>query len=198
MSKSLIVVALIILSSAQSFSQKVVLKVTMGNKEADAKNDTIYYSEKRPLTWDDFKGTPDYNSVGGAVTSSGFAFNANMNMNANTVYLNVNVFAFFSKKHSWKKPNINSDYHLLHEQHHFDITRICAQKFYDELLKANFTLNNYNELMTSIFNKAFDENNELQKQYDSETNHSINTKAQLEWNDRIEKAVKKLPVAANL
>ena len=198
MIKQFLVLVLIVLLSEAAFSQKIVLKVSMENKIADAKNDTIYYNVNRQLTWADFKGLPDYNSVGGAVTSSGFAFNANMNMNGNIVYLNVNVYAFFSKKNSWKKPDINSAYHLLHEQHHFDITRLSAQKFYDELLKANFTFSNYNNLLTSIFNKCFDENNALQKEYDDETNHSINNKAQLQWNDKIEQQVKKIPVASNL
>lgn len=175
-----------------TFSQKVIVKVTMDNRVADTKNDTIFYNVNRPLTWDDFKGVPDYNSVGGAITASGFAFNANINMVSNTIYLNVNVFTFFSKKNSWKKPNINSAYHLLHEQHHFDITRISAQKFYNELIKANFTSANYNNLLTAIFNKCFDDNNMLQQQYDKETNHSINTKSQLEWNDKIAQEVKAL------
>lgn len=179
------ILLLISFFSASSLAQKIILKVTMENKVAGATNDTIYFSGNRPLTWDDFKGAPDYNNVGGAVTSSGFAFDANMNMVANTVYLNVNVFTFFSKKNSWKKPNINSAYHLLHEQHHFDITRISAQKFYNDLLATNFTLGNYEKLLTSIFNRDFEENNILQQKYDNETRHSIDTAAQLRWNDKI-------------
>lgn len=178
--------------STLSFSQKVIVKVTMETKVADAKNDTIFYSPDRPLTWDDFKGVPDNSNPGGAITSSGFAFDANMNMVANQVYLNINIFTFFSKKNSWKKPGIHSAYHLLHEQHHFDITRLSAQKFYDDLLKANFTLSNYNNLLTSIFNADFKENNTLQQKYDNETNHSIDTTAQYQWNDKIAQQIKSI------
>ena len=178
--------------SLVAFSQKVILKVSIDNRTSNPGNDTIYYSVNRPLTWNDFKGTPDNNSPGGAITASGFAFTANMNIVGNDIYLTVKVFTFFSKKNSWKKPNINSDYHLLHEQHHFDITRLSAEKFYSELLKANFTINNYQKLLSSLFNKAFDENSVLQNQYDSETRHSINTSEQLKWNDKIEQEVKSL------
>jgi hypothetical protein len=175
-----------------AFSQKVILNVAMDNRIAKPDNDTIYYSVNRPLAWNDFKGVPDNNNSGGAITASGFAFNANMNMVGNDVYLNVKVFTFFSKKNSWKKPNINSDYHLLHEQHHFDITRLSAERFCAELRKANFTVNSYQKLLSSIFNKAFNENSVLQNQYDRETHHSINTSEQLKWNSKIAEQVKSL------
>ncbi len=93
---------------------------------------------------------PDNNHFGGAVTASGFAYDAEMNMFENKINLNIWVYIFFNKRSSWKKPNINSDYHLLHEQRHFDITRISAEKFCNELVKANFTLNNYKQLLPSV------------------------------------------------
>jgi hypothetical protein len=192
MANRLSVFILMLFFSCPVFSQKVFLKVSMENKISNPNNDTIYYNITRPLSWDDFKGAPDYNNPGGAITASGFAFNANMNMVGKDIYLNVSVYTFFSKKNSWKKPNINSSYHLLHEQHHFDITRISAQKFCDELLKANFTVNNYNKLLSSLFNSAFDENTALQQKYDSETRHSINTSEQLKWNDKIAAEIKSL------
>jgi hypothetical protein len=192
MNRRLIVSIFILFLSTSAFCQKVVVKVTMDHKVADTNNDTIFFNLNRPLTWDDFKGVPDYNTAAGAITASGFAFNANMNMVANTVYLNLNVYTFFSKKSSWKKTNINSSYHLLHEQHHFDITALSAQKFYNELLKADFTLANYNNLLTDLFNKAFEQNNILQQQYDKETRHSINKDVQLQWNTKIENEIKLL------
>ena len=176
--------------SFAAFSQKVILNVSMENKVSKPTNDTIYYNINRPITWDDFKGTPDYNNPGGAITASGFAFDANMNTVGNDIYLNVGIYTFFSKRKSWKKPNINSNYHLSHEQHHFDITRISAEKFLNEILRANFTVNNYNKLLSSLFTKAFDENTALQQKYDSETRHSINTSEQLKWNDKIEREIK--------
>jgi len=190
MIKKISVIAFMLFCSECIIAQKIILKVFIDNRTASSQNDTIYYDINRPLTWADFKGAPEINHPGGAVTASGFAFDAKMNMTGNTVYLDIRVFTFFSKHNSWKKPNINSDYHLLHEQHHFDITRIYTQKFNDELLKANFTVNNYNKLLSSIFNKIFEENNAFQKKYDDETQHSINTKEQLKWNDEIEKEIK--------
>jgi hypothetical protein len=178
--------------SIRSFSQKVNVHVFMENKKNLANSDLIYYDFNRRLTWKDFQGVPDMHHFGGAVTSSGFAFNSEMNFDGKNMNLIISVYSYFSKKKSWKKSSIHSDYHLLHEQHHFDITRLGAQRLIDEFQKANFTQANYNTLMNSIFDIVYDENRELQEQYDRETKNSINVKKQLEWNEKITAELKKL------
>ena len=79
-----------------------------------------------------------------------------------------------------------------HEQRHFDITRLGAESFIKELVKAKFTKDNYNQVITKAFDKAFDNNTVLQQQYDRETQHSINREQQLLWNDKIAVEIKKL------
>ena len=178
--------------SLQCFSQKVIVNVFIQNKKTNPNSDTIYYDFNRKLTWKDFQGKPDPNYFAGAVTASGFAFNAEMNFDGANIDLTISVYAYFTKHDSWKKPNINSDYHLLHEQHHFDITRLGSEKLIDELQKAHFTKTNYNALMNSIFDKVYNENLILQRQYDTETRNSIDIKKQIEWNNRIAAEVEKL------
>lgn len=174
------------------FSQKVIVRASFENKRANAINDTIYYDFSKPLTWVDFKGKPDANHFGGAVTASGFAFDSEMNSDGQTIVLDVKVYTFFVKNDSWKKPNINSDYHLVHEQHHFDITRLSAEKLVKEIANAKFTKSNYNTLLSALFEKAYKENSDLQHQYDKETMHSIDTTKQHEWNDKIAADIQKL------
>ena len=164
----------------------------MENKKTKPDSDTIYYDFNRNLTWKDFKGIPDKNYFGGAVTASGFAFDSQMNFDGKNIYLDIGVFTFFSKKDSWKKPQINSDYHLLHEQHHFDITRLGSQKFITEIEKRILQKIIITTLLKSIFNKAYNENEAMQSQYDRETNHSLNVNKQLEWNNRIAGEIQKI------
>jgi hypothetical protein len=170
----------------------MVVNIYVENKRAADRSDTIYYDFNKNLTWSDFKGKPDNNHFGGAVTASGFAFDSQMDSDGKNIYLNVGVYTFFSKSDSWKKPGINSEYHLLHEQHHFDITRLSTERFVDELRKAHFTEDNYNQLLSSLFDKAYRENTSLQQQYDSETSHSLNTDKQKEWNNKIASAILQL------
>jgi hypothetical protein len=174
------------------FSQKVIVHAFMENKKDANQSDTIYYDFNRNLKWSDFKGKPLDNYFAGAVSASGFAFDSQMNFDGKTIYLDIGVYTFFSKKDSWKKPDINSEYHLLHEQHHFDITRISAENLIDEIRRAHFTKANYNALLNSLFDKAYKKNTDIQDEYDKETNHSINVDKQLEWNDKIAAEIFKL------
>ena len=170
-----------------------MVKVFMENKTIKPNSDTIYYDFNRKLTWADFQGKPDINHFGGAVTASGFAFNSDMSFDGKNIDINIGVYSFFIKHDSWKKANINSDYHLLHEQHHFDITRIGAQKFIQAIQQAKFTKDNYQTLLNHIFNKVYDENIALQNRYDLETKNSIDSTKQLEWNRKIATELEKLP-----
>lgn len=174
------------------FSQKVVVNVFMDNKVASAKSDSIYYHFNQPLKWSDFQGVPAVNHPGGAVTASGFAFTSQMNYEDDDLEINIGIYTFFTKSKSWKKEKAISDYHLLHEQKHFDITRIGANKLMKELKKASFNKNNYQALMSSIFNRAFYDSEALQNKYDRETKNSMDEKKQEEWNQWVSAELLKL------
>lgn len=178
--------------SLPSFSQKVVVNVRMDNRVNSPKSDTIYYDVKRQLTWDDFKGAPDMNHHGAAVTASGFAYSWNGENDGETLTLNISVYTYFTKSASWKKSMVNNEYHLRHEQHHFDITRLGAEKLVQELKKTSFAISNYKSLITSIFNKVYDENIALQNDYDRQTKHSLDKDKQAEWNELIRGEMRKL------
>ena len=179
-----LLLSLLLLStvSTSAFAQKVVINAYIQNKVASAKSDTIYYDFKKQLGWSDFKGVPKPNHFGGAVTASGFAFNSQSEYDGETITIDVGIYSFFIPSRSWKKPNINSAFHLLHEQHHFDITRLGAEKFVNELKKAKLTKANYQQLISTIFDRVYKENDELQSKYDLETRHSLDIKKEGEWN----------------
>ncbi|HEV8081012.1 MAG TPA: hypothetical protein VGP43_09880 [Chitinophagaceae bacterium] len=164
----------------------------MQNKVSRSSGDTIYHDVKKRLAWKDFKGVPDLKHFAGAVTASGYAFDADMQMNDDIIYLNIGVYVYFTKNQSWKKANINSDYHLLHEQVHFDITRLGAESFIKLIANEKFTKENYALVLNSVFDGAYNENMALQNQYDKETRHSIDQQMQLKWNAKIADELKLL------
>jgi hypothetical protein len=178
--------------SESIFAQKVIVNAYMAKKNADKQSDTIYYVFNRPLTWNDFRGKPVANYFPGAVTASGFAFDSRMEYDGHTLRLDISIYPYFTKHDYWKKPDINSAYHLLHEQHHFDITRIGAQQFLNAVQNAHFSINNYKSLLTRLFDKAYDCNVAMQREYDRETSHSLNVTKQLEWDNKIEEEVLRL------
>ncbi|HEY5463899.1 MAG TPA: hypothetical protein VIJ95_11635 [Hanamia sp.] len=178
--------------SFQAFSQKVTMHVFMEHKTAPENSDTIYYDFNRKLTWNDFQGKVPSSVPWGAITASGFSFDSELSEDGNIIDITVDVYTFFLKHDSWKKPDINSAYHLEHEQHHFDITRLNAQQLIEEIKKAHFTSDNYKKLLTSIFDKVNDENTNMQQTYDRETNNSMNVDKQKEWNQKISEEIEKL------
>lgn len=166
-------------------AQKTIVSAVLENHINKASSDTIYYDFDQKLDWKDFQGTPGTQAFVGAITASGFAFHSSMDYSNNVLNIRIGVYTFFTKHDSWKKKDINSDYHLEHEQHHFDITRLGAQQFLEEIQKANFTVKNYQQLMNSIFSKVYDQNIGLQQQYDRETKNSMDVQKQMEWNRKI-------------
>ncbi|MEO9022724.1 MAG: hypothetical protein ABI237_05710 [Ginsengibacter sp.] len=164
----------------------------MENKTAPANSDTVYYNSNRRLMWSDFRGTVPAGVPWGAMTASGFSFDSEMHDDGTTINITVGIFTFFTKHDSWKKPEINSAYHLEHEQHHFDITRLYSEKLMNEIKKAAFTNKNYKKLLNSLFNKVYDESIALQRRYDLETRNSMDSVKQLEWNKKISDEINNL------
>lgn len=190
--KITIFISFFFLVSFQLFSQKITINVFVENKINNPLNDTIYFDFNRKLAWQDFQGKVPRVAPWGAMTASGFSFNSSMKEDENNLHISVGVYTFFTKQDSWKKPEINSDYHLEHEQHHFDITRLYAQKLVDEIAKANFTKVNYRKLLYSIFDKVYGQSLVCQKEYDQETNNSMDVEKQKEWNKKITSEIKDL------
>lgn len=175
---------------ATAFSQTTHVNVYFLDKPNKKGSDTIYYKPDYRLKWSDFQGQPEPGHTAGAITASGFAYEADMERSNDKTVINFYVYTYFNRRHSWKKPNINSAYHLEHEQRHFDITYIGAIRFYRELKKARINASNFSTLSGEIFNRLYDENTALQRQYDRETRHSINTEAQAAWNNKIDEMLK--------
>ncbi|MEO8960533.1 MAG: DUF922 domain-containing protein [Ginsengibacter sp.] len=190
--KHIITVVISILVSLQAFPQKITINVFIDYKANKTGSDTIYYDVNRKLNWQDFQATPPVNAQWGAMTASGFSFNSSMTNDGNNMDIAIAVFTFFTQHDSWKRPDIHSDYHLEHEQRHFDITRLGSEKLVDELRKAKFTRQNYRKIMHSIFDKVYEENSAMQQEYDRETKHSMDTVKQNEWNGRIAMEIEKL------
>lgn len=148
--------------------------------------DTIYYDTGRKLVWNDFKGKPDNGSIAAAITSSGFGYACKMKVKNMKGGLSISVYCFYNKMLSWVKPGQASDYALLHEQHHFDITYIATCLFIKKLKAAVFTIENYQDQLDKIYNDSYNELEKMQNDYDGQTKNGRVKSIQAEWNNRIE------------
>jgi hypothetical protein len=163
--------------------------------EAEAQE--IAWSAARPLTWDDFqsprKGTKLKNAAGTAATGiKSFIIKDSAGI------VVVDVYAVFDVKRSWKKKSMRENfkvYGLKHEQGHFDITEIHARlirkKFSQYQAKQKPSVDTKKEFW-NIVRRYRKRCSRYQKRYDRQTKHSINKRAQTEWNVRIEDWLKEL------
>ncbi len=144
--------------------------------------DTIYWTEDYKLTWNDFKGQPDYNiKTISALSSSGLMHSKG----CKNGIIKYEVLSYFEKRESWVKAEAYTTHHLKHEQIHFDITELYARKLRRALSEQKFKCGQEEafEYYVSQFIKDW---HEVQHNYDSTSRHSINREVQAEWSQRIE------------
>lgn len=160
----------------------LLILFTLGGTSSDTP-DIIFWSENNPLTWKDFQGRAKYdyrNKDIAALTSSGILHYRGCK-DGQIIY---KIQAYFEKKESWYKTDAHTDYHLAHEQLHFDVTELFARKLRKALAEQNFRCGEELEFENYIEN--FLKNWETaQQSYDISTYHSIDKNKQQEWNYKI-------------
>lgn len=154
--------------------------------------DTIYYDPSRKLTWNDFRGKPDKTSPAAAITESGFGYKMSMRSYKQRTTIIITVFCYFNKRSSWVKSYMDTDYALLHEQHHYDITYINANLFVQKLQNAKLTLKNYESVVNQLHDESFAALDKMQNEYDGETSNGRIPRIQYKWNKKIDQELEDL------
>jgi hypothetical protein len=165
------------------------VKVTFTDYAEKPEGDTIYYSAKRPLTWDDFKDKPRDSRFDAEVFPAiGYAERVDVEKGIINVSLVMKVDA--AKSDCWVKPGSHSDYALNHEQRHFDLEKIVSEHFKQKILDMKLPPDNFDGPINVEYLETLREATRLQKQYDAETAHGTNYAAQARWNEKIDKELK--------
>ncbi|MDB5253501.1 MAG: hypothetical protein JWP27_2670 [Flaviaesturariibacter sp.] len=154
------------------------LILTKPVKEESA--ESIPWSARRILTWEDFQGEPKRNTdaVASTSTSLGIAYQLRNGQ------LTYEVTCTFSKPKSWGATR--TAYILAHEQAHFDITELYARKLNQKLQQYQFNRKTYKQDLNAIYQSVVSEKEAMQQAYDNETDHSRRRRIQNEWLDRVE------------
>lgn len=144
-------------------------------------DDYIDWHQDQKLTWKDFKGRPEQGTDRAAL--SFIQIHADFGYKNNT--LTWHITCRFNKKKSWGKTK--TDYILAHEQLHFDITEAHARILNRRLSAYRYNAKTFQQDLDRIYSSTMKEENQMQRNYDQETNHSINTEKQAEWQEKIKK-----------
>jgi predicted secreted Zn-dependent protease len=145
----------------------------------------IDWNAARRLTWEDFKGKPDPASGNAALTNSGI----NVEFGISDKKLTHTIKCRFNKEKSWGR--IKTAYILNHEQGHFDITEIHARLLHKELSGYQFNAKTVNQDINNIYNGVMKLHVTAQRNYDLETNHSLDSTQQSLWDNKITSMLKK-------
>jgi len=148
--------------------------------------DQIPYAESRKLTWDDFQGKADAASPFKARTES----NLSIDVSTKDGVVTITMQTCFDKRKSWVKEK--RDILLSHEQTHFDIAELWSRKFKQRLKGKTYSAKTFQKELSVLHSDIQKEGKAMQAQYDKETEHSINAKAQATWSKKISTDLKSL------
>ncbi|MBF9254590.1 hypothetical protein I2I11_14895 [Pontibacter sp. 172403-2] len=166
------------------------LTVSVKDYTRNADDDTVFYAVSRPLVWDDFRASPNTTSHFAASVFPGFAYEGQAEVEDGIIKLDITMKVYVLRSSSWVKAAARNSYSLNHEQRHFDIVKLVAERFKQKMKPENLTLEDYNSIMQYQYIESFREMNHLQEQYDGETRHGIDEAAQQQWNNRIDKELR--------
>lgn len=167
----------------------VFLASTVRAQPAD--DGLVDWNANRPLEWSDYLGSPD--PASGAAASTATLVAVNYKFSANGV--DFQIRCSFSPQRSW---GLHKDATILdHEQGHFDISELFARQLCRELKAYHFDKRTYQSDLNAIYNKVMKERQEMQDQYDRETNHSINAAVQAAWKKKIARLLDNMRAFAN-
>ncbi|MHC2991143.1 hypothetical protein OB13_05925 [Pontibacter sp. HJ8] len=170
------------------------IKVTFTDYTGEADNDTVFYAAERPLTWNDFRAGVNPTSRFSATVFPSFSYEGDSKVINGIVHLNLKMQVYVLKSSSWVKAEAKDAYGLNHEQRHFDIVKLVAERFKQKIKPDELSLADYNSNIQYHFIESYREMSQLQDQYDGETQHGINKAAQEQWNQRLQQELKELGI----
>lgn len=149
-------------------------------------NDTIYY-HTRKINWDDFRGKPTNTRYGAAIFAN-FAYGASFQVIDGYIVAKISAKTYMVRGMSWALPTSLNDYALAHEQLHFDIARVVTERFKKKIaaMQADLIID-LNSMIQYEYLESYREMNQLQKQYDFESNHSLYRQGQADWETKVKK-----------
>ncbi|HEX6192466.1 MAG TPA: hypothetical protein VFZ42_08880 [Chitinophagaceae bacterium] len=179
----LTLVALVLLH-CPVFSQRVFIN----GKEGD-----------RPLSWNDFKGSPDDASPFGAYTFTNFRTKGeNFTFKGDSVKFDKPVEYWVELgTNSWVKKDKRTDTLLQHEEGHFIIGKLLVLELNARMRTTVFLKSNYKQLLISIPKEVAAKYQALEKMYDKETDHSKNRSQQWKWNQFLQSELVRLKTGSN-
>lgn len=148
------------------------------------------------VNWEQhYKGKPDANAYYKAITYLDFQYGYRAEIQGNKLKLNFNFESGINPLKSWHKldeipTKAQKDQLLLHEQQHVNIHFLMAKEISTTLPNAKYSVSNYKKEIKKLTDSIKQKYQNIQEQYDKETAHGTKLREQLQWEERLEHALK--------
>ena len=151
----------------------------------EIEEDTLYFKQRK-LTVDDFSAKGKAPSKFAASIFTSMGYHASMKMSQDTVFLDLAVKVYQVKGMSWILEEAKQKFVIDHEQTHFNITQLIAEKFKKRLQEEALPPNDFDSRIQFLYLEYYRMINKLQAQYDGETSHGLNKTEQAKWEKYID------------
>lgn len=175
-------------ASAANYKLGRAVRISVVRAESQG-DDTLEYRKDQPLIWNDFRERPPATSRFGAQVFPIFSFSEHYTVENGVIRVVVRVRAAVARSSCWVKPESRTSYALNHEQRHFDILAIIAERFIADLKKRNYPLVNFDGEINALYLAAYHELGKEEDLYDRVSDHGQNTSEQERWNLKIDRAL---------
>lgn len=176
---------------AMAATGKEVVKVIFveDTRPEEESSDTLFYHQ-RAAQARDYRGAPRPGSRNEAVSFTSFAFDGSTRKFRDTLEITLVLQVFWVKSASWSRTMPPSAHTLEHEQVHFDITRLVAERFRKKILQLPLTMEDHDSRIQYEYLESFREMNRLQEEFDNDVHSGQNALRQQQWRDRIRQALR--------
>ena len=152
-----------------------------------APDNAMAWSARRLLTWGDFKGPPPDGGDEGARTAHAIHYAWICRSGGRFEF---RATAAFLPHRSWVKTivlrnAVESVRVLRHEQAHFDISELYARHMRRRFADLPDACDRNDAELSAVARVLLDEERAMQRRYDAETNHSLETERQTVWEDNV-------------
>jgi hypothetical protein len=175
-------------------SQRLRVVFTDYYRATTAREDTVFYSVNHPLTWADFQAPVPRLTRYAAQVFPSISYEGRSRIVDGVTQIELLIKVYNPKSSSWVTEPARNDYALNHEQRHFDVAKIAAERFKRAIVPDSLTVTDFNSQLQYQFIESFRDMGRMQEAYDGETNHGINQSVQARWNQRIDAELKQLGV----
>src|SRR5262249_43650507 len=118
------------------------VKVDFTDYTEQPESDTVYYSPKQPLTWADFGEGSLGNNYDAEVFTS-IDYTEKTEVVKGVIQVHVSVKTDLPKSDCIVRPGGQTSVALYHEQRHFDIAKIVAERFKHKIQAMHLPVDNY-------------------------------------------------------